>query len=905
MAARRCSGRRRLRGARCWRLWCCSRWASCVLRSADLDQRAGEARNIETPLKFALGVMVPFYWGKPTQTPIDFFLLARAFYGGALPLLLAVVALRAPTRERVATAVCGAVCMCVVLGIPPVFWVVSRLPVFSSGHNTRLAVLYLLCLALLAGWGLDDLVRRGVEPARAGGRAARLLAFPVLYTVLRSRSSWDLAGGCARGRVRVRPRAALCRSGPSAGSCAARRRCSGWRSRAGVLLLAFFAAPLARGRGAGAGRGRPGLGGHRLQPGDRPRRRRAAGDAARSASCSARPRQRFVSIGDITAERDPDGLRDPRGARLRPAGREALRPALALEALARVPLAGRPAAGLHPARAAEGRRGPPALPVVPRRAAASCSRATDPPLRTAGLRVVYDRPDARIYANDAALPRAFVVGAQRRVDDAYAEITSAAFDRARGRDRRVGLSEGEPRARRARPDPPHRERPPGRRDRARAARACSCSASRGRRAGTRVMGGEELKVERVDYLFRGVRVPAGTHIVEFTYRPLSWRIGWIVVARRAARRCVGGGRWWRRRARAVSAARAARARRRARGRRAVVLAVPRRRLLRARGRARTRGSRPWVGRLDVGVPSSSCCRASCSTGRSCAGGCGVGRVRVAAGAADRPRVLGRADRRRARARLREVWANVPLFFGFRRSTATDTAGQGLGQAWTLCVEVAVLRVPAAVGARARPSRSLWPLVALFVASFAYKVLMLAHVRREGRAAGARADRAARVPRLVRAGHGRGAAGGARRALRAAVGVGGRRGGRSTWRRCCCCGTRGWTPTRTREWLVRHCLLRGDRALRARRRRWPGARALRWTPLVRARRDLLRHLPLPPARARAARRAGASARGSDTCTRTCSGPCSRSPARCCSRRSAGAWSSVRCGEPRGERPARRA
>jgi uncharacterized membrane protein YfhO len=42
------------------------------------------------------------------------------------------------------------------------------------------------------------------------------------------------------------------------------------------------------------------------------------------------------------------------------------------------------------------------------------------------------------------------------------------------------------------------------------------------------LGGKELKVERVDYLFRGVRVPAGTHIVEFTYRPLSWRIGWIV-----------------------------------------------------------------------------------------------------------------------------------------------------------------------------------------------------------------------------------------------------------------------------------------------------------------------------------------------------------------------------------------
>ena len=31
-----------------------------LLRSADLHQRAGEAQNIKTPLKFALGVFVPF-----------------------------------------------------------------------------------------------------------------------------------------------------------------------------------------------------------------------------------------------------------------------------------------------------------------------------------------------------------------------------------------------------------------------------------------------------------------------------------------------------------------------------------------------------------------------------------------------------------------------------------------------------------------------------------------------------------------------------------------------------------------------------------------------------------------------------------------------------------------------------
>ena len=271
-----------------------------VLRSADLSQRAGEAQNIKTPLKFALGVMVPFYWGKPTQTPIDFFLLARAFYGGALPLMLAVVALRTPTRERVATAIAGAVSMCVVLGIPPVFWVVSRLPVFSSGHNTRLAVLYLLCLALLAGWGLDDLVRRGVS-RRVLAVAGAVLAFPVVYTVLRSRSSWDLLGDVVLGHVRV-----LARPGP--GRSVRGRRGSrrgdaavgggrGCRARAAGVLPAS----LAGGRRAAAGRRRSGVGGGGLQPGDRPRGGRPAGDRRRSASCNA-PR-RSASSRSATSPR--------------------------------------------------------------------------------------------------------------------------------------------------------------------------------------------------------------------------------------------------------------------------------------------------------------------------------------------------------------------------------------------------------------------------------------------------------------------------------------------------------------------------------------------------------------------------------------------------------------------------
>jgi uncharacterized membrane protein YfhO len=42
------------------------------------------------------------------------------------------------------------------------------------------------------------------------------------------------------------------------------------------------------------------------------------------------------------------------------------------------------------------------------------------------------------------------------------------------------------------------------------------------------VNGEELPVERVDYVIRGVPIPAGESRVEFTYEPASWRAGWIV-----------------------------------------------------------------------------------------------------------------------------------------------------------------------------------------------------------------------------------------------------------------------------------------------------------------------------------------------------------------------------------------
>ena len=170
-------------------------FAELLWNSADLRQRAGQSVESHLHAKYGLGIFLPHQYGRPTQTPIDLFLLARAFYAGALPVMLAAVALiLAPSRGRVAIAAAGAVCLAIVLGVPPIFDLVTAVPPFSSGHNTRLVVLYVLALAMLAGWGLDDLLAGRGAPARrrtALWVAAGLFLLPVAYTAVRGRTSLD------------------------------------------------------------------------------------------------------------------------------------------------------------------------------------------------------------------------------------------------------------------------------------------------------------------------------------------------------------------------------------------------------------------------------------------------------------------------------------------------------------------------------------------------------------------------------------------------------------------------------------------------------------------------------------------------------------------------------------------
>ncbi len=173
-------------------------FADLLLRSADIHQRMDAAQNVAANPRFAVPAFFPDWYGRPTQYALNVFELGRAWYGGALALILGAVALvLRPSRGRVLIAALGAACMMVVLGLWPVFQIVTHLPVFNGGHNARLAVLALFCLALLAGYGMDDVVaRRGSVTRRrlAVGAAAVVFAVPIVYALTSGLTAWAQAG---------------------------------------------------------------------------------------------------------------------------------------------------------------------------------------------------------------------------------------------------------------------------------------------------------------------------------------------------------------------------------------------------------------------------------------------------------------------------------------------------------------------------------------------------------------------------------------------------------------------------------------------------------------------------------------------------------------------------------------
>jgi hypothetical protein len=504
-----------------------------VLESDELTDRTANAPD-KISLKFLFGALLPDYWGRPTEEPILAFVNNRAFYAGALTLMLALAALVIrPTRERIVIAAAGLICIATVTGIPPFHQIVNALPVFTTTHNARLAIFYLLAIALLAGFGLDELTGRSPPPARRRvllWACAALLVAPLVWLAVGTPGPSDVWPAIETAWLFMSPPDEL----------------EVIRLASLLLWLTFAGAALALVAGRLRGRLAPGL---------------FAGLAVALVVLDLFR----VGVG-LNPAIDEDDARQPatgaieylqerRPARFVGASRAGQQGLLPLEPNVAMRY------GLYDARgydfplearyselwetyvsAEEGIVPPTRLAPINERSLRALSvlgvtdvvtAPDDPPLRQRGLRVAYDGSDANVYENARALPRAFVVSGQQVVtgeDEALTAVMDPRFDGRRVavvEERLDGLPEGvgDPAG-----DAEITEYEP---DRVEVVAESPGEA-------LLVLGdvhypgweatvdGREVPIERVDYLLRGVRIGPGTHEVEFRYEPLSWRLGWVL-----------------------------------------------------------------------------------------------------------------------------------------------------------------------------------------------------------------------------------------------------------------------------------------------------------------------------------------------------------------------------------------
>jgi hypothetical protein len=502
--------------------------AEMILHSGELEERtrANPDKIRATSLVMAF---MPDYWGRPTQASLFAFINSRAFYAGALPLILAVAApILRPSLERVAVAAFGLGAVAVVVGAPPIHHVVNALPVFSTAHNGRMIIFYLLTVAVLAAYALDDLVSPGEVPRR--GWVVRigvgLLCVPLVWLAVGRPGPSDLLPALETAWAFM--------DAPRGADVIRLASLILWLSFAGAAVLLLVL---------------------------RLRRRLAAGTFAAVAVALVVADLFRIGVG-LNPAIDEDHARVPVTGAIeylqgrwpaRFVGQTAFGTLPPLEPNTAMDF------GLYDARGYDyptekrysrlWKRGVYGVEgfVIPQIQAPVNerslrvfsllsvhdivnSREVDP-LDRPGLRLAYDGPDARVYANERALPRAFLVGDTEVVDGEDAALDAVL---APGFDGRRAAVVEEPLAGLDAPGPAGAARIT---DYERERVAIALRASRpallvltdvhfpGWKAS---VDGREVPIERVNYLQRGVVVDAGTHEVEFEYEPASWRIGWIL-----------------------------------------------------------------------------------------------------------------------------------------------------------------------------------------------------------------------------------------------------------------------------------------------------------------------------------------------------------------------------------------
>jgi hypothetical protein len=523
-----------------------------LLHSSDLSRRTSSSAGY-WPRKYIGALFLHDYWGRPTQVDLEAFMQVRGWYAGAGTLMLAAVALvRKRTAERIALVVFALFCVCMVIGIPPVFGLVSKLPGFSAAHNERLLIYFLLCLALLAGWGLDDLggVRwPQVRPRRiALGVCAVIFCVPIVWLLAAGtlnvhelwsglKVAWGFIhpplpppgvnpeGGVTGAIVRD---SALLIWLPLAAAAliliALRLRGVRWLPAGAfvALMVVLIAADLFR---ANMG----------FNPAIRTSTAVPPTTGAIRYLQSQRP-NRFigVSTAQLTQPLPTDlamhfGLYDARGYDFPVEKR--------FDSLWRTYVA--PGVGDFTQPEEFASATPAALRALSLLSVSDLLvgplQAVKFPLHGPGLSVAYRGRDGVVYANRRALPRVFVVDTQHTLtgDSAQlAAVTAPGFD-----GRGVAVTEsalpGLPEAARAAPADG-------------SARLASYEAKRVvidatatkpslvvltdtfYPGWTATVDGRSVPINRVDYLLRGIRIGPGRHTVVLRYRPTSWRIGWII-----------------------------------------------------------------------------------------------------------------------------------------------------------------------------------------------------------------------------------------------------------------------------------------------------------------------------------------------------------------------------------------
>jgi hypothetical protein len=507
--------------------------AELILHSAELEERTG-ANPDKIGARFLAMAFLPDYWGRPTQESLYTFLNLRAFYAGALPLMLAVAApILRPRLERIGVAIFGLGALAVVVGVPPIHQIVNVLPGFSTTHNGRLTIYYLLAVALLSAYALDDLVAPDVVRRRKWVMriALPLALLPLVWLAVGRPGPGDVLPALETAWAFVQPdrdedviRLAslivwLSFAAAAVLLLAARTRGKMGPRVFGAVAVALVVADLFR----------IGMG---VNPAIEEEHAQASLPATGAVEYlqSRRP-ARFVGASSILTlpPLEPNlamdyGLYDARGYDY-PTEQRYSR----LWKRAVYPEEGFVISEIQAPVNARSLRAFSLLSVADVIASRDAERPRGP-----GLKLAYDGRDARVYSNDRALPRAFLVSGARVAyseDAALDAVLDPGFD---GRRFAViekpigGLGRGvEPGgAGTARIAEYGRERVV---IEAQAKRRSLLVLTDLHYPGWKAtVNGHEVPIQRVNYLLRGIALYPGPARIEFTYEPASWRIGWIL-----------------------------------------------------------------------------------------------------------------------------------------------------------------------------------------------------------------------------------------------------------------------------------------------------------------------------------------------------------------------------------------